>query len=97
MSYLYHMESCGHVVCISSGSLATSVVWMRDGIHLTTDGSSNYTFFRSITDRAASVYTNILVANKMVAGNYSCTVSNDLGSTSRVITVDTGELKCDMP
>ena len=90
-NYLNYKDSCGHVTCVSSGSPATSVTWMKDGQPLNTNGSSNYTFSQEITDRAASVYTNVLVVSRMTTGNYTCIVANDLGSTSRNIIVDSGE------
>ena len=64
---------------------------MKDGQPLNTNGSSNYTFSQEITDRTASVYTNVLVVSRMTTGNYTCIVANDLGSTSRNIIVDSGE------
>ena len=91
MHYLNYKDSCGHVKCVSSGSPATSVTWMKDGQPLNTDRSSNYTFSQEISDREDSTYTNVLVVSRMTTGNYTCTVTNDLGSTSMDIIVDSGE------
>ena len=89
--YLNYKDSCGHVTCVSSGSPATSVTWMKDGQPLHTNESSNYTFSQEISDREASVYINVLVVSRMKIGNYTCIVTNDLGSTSVEIIVDSGE------
>ena len=91
MHYLNYKDSCGHVKCVSSGSPATNVTWMKDGQPLNTDRSSNYTFSQEISDRADSVYINVLVVSRMKIGNYTCIVTNDLGSTSVEIIVDSGE------
>ena len=91
MHYLNYKDSCGHVKCVSSGSPATSVTWMKDGQPLNTNETSNYTFSQEISDRADSVYTNVLIVSRMTTGNYTCIVANDMGSTSRNIVVDTGE------
>ena len=71
--------------CISTGSPATRVTWMKDGQPLTIDGSSQYSFSQTITGRSTSTYSNVLSINETVqrvAGIYTCTVTNDLGSDS---------------
>ena len=56
---------------------------MKDGLNLTTDGS-HYSLSQTVTDRAASNYSNVLTVKQSapggVAGTYTCTVSNELGS-----------------
>ena len=91
MHYLNYKNSCGRVTCVSEGSPATSVVWMRDGQPLNNSSTGRYSLSQSITDRETSEYTNVLVVARMVAGVYSCTVANDLGSTSEEVTVNDGE------
>ena len=58
---------------------------MKDGSNLTTDGS-HYSLSQTVTDRAASTYSNVLTVKQSapggVAGTYTCTVSNDLGSVN---------------
>ena len=58
---------------------------MKDGLNLTTDGS-HYSLSQTVTDRAASTYSNVLTVSQSapggVAGTYTCTVSNELGSAN---------------
>ena len=58
---------------------------MKDGSNLTTDGS-HYSLSQTVTDRTASTYNNVLTVRRSapggVAGTYTCTVSNDLGSVN---------------
>ena len=67
---------------------------MKDGLSLSIDDST-YQLTQTVTDRASSTYSNVLTVSETaptgVAGAYTCTVSNDLGSGSdNVIAV--GEL-----
>lgn len=92
-SYLYYEVTCGHVICVSTGSPATRVSWMKNGVPLITDGSTYYSLTQIVTNRASSTYYNVLAVNGAVAGIYTCTVSNDMGFESREIPVlNTGEL-----
>ena len=72
------------LTCESTGSPATTVSWMKDGLLLTTDGSTGYTLTQTVTDRPSSTYSNVLIVSETVtggvAGTYTCTVTNDLGS-----------------
>ena len=82
------------IYCISTGSPATRVTWMKDGQPLTADGSSPYSFSQTITNRSISTYSNVLSISETVqrvTGTYTCIVSNDLGSDS-VEVVAVGEL-----
>ena len=82
--------------CISTGSPATRVTWMKDGQPLITDGSSPYSFSQTITNRSTSTYANVLSISERVervAGTYTCTVTNDLGSDS-VYLEAIGEVQC---
>ena len=87
-------EDSRSVRCISTGSPATVVTWMKDGV-IIDESSTDYTLTQTITDRATSTYNNIVTVNVGapggVAGVYICTVSNDLGSdTDQLVAV--GEL-----
>ena len=88
---LTHQEESRTLTCVSTP--ATTVSWMKDGQPLTTDGSSYYTLTQTVTDSTTSTYSNVLTVSEGtgVAGAYNCTVTNDLGSSSRVI-VALGEL-----
>ena len=93
MRYINYREGCGQVICVSSGSPATRVMWSENGKPLDADISLSHSSFQVITDRAAAVYRNVLVVRDMVVGsNYSCTVTNDLGSSSMDIIVNSGEI-----
>ena len=60
---------------------------MKDGQPLITDDSTDYTLTQTVTNRRASTYSNVLTVSEggSVAGTYNCTVTNDLGSDSRVV------------
>ena len=62
---------------------------MKDGQPLTTNGSSYYTLTQTVTDRTTSTYSNALTVSEGapggVAGTYTCTVTNDLGSNSSTV------------
>ena len=93
MRYINYREGCGQVICVSSGSPATRVMWSENGKPLDTDLSLSHSSFQVVTDRAGAVYSNVLVVREMVVGsNYSCTVTNDLGSSSMDIIVNSGEI-----
>ena len=88
----YQEEDCT-VTCVSTGSPATTVSWMKDGQPLITDSSTDYTLTQTVTDRVSSTYSNVLTVSEGVSvlGTYTCTVTNDLGSASDVV-VAVGEL-----
>ena len=62
---------------------------MKDGLLLTTDGSTGYTLTQTVTDRPSSTYSNVLTVSETatggVAGTYTCNVTNDLGSDDREV------------
>ena len=80
------------LTCTSTDSPATNVTWTRDGDTLTMDGvtltvdGTTYSMTQNVTDRRTSTYENVLTIGSEVTnivGNYTCTVSNALGSDSR--------------
>ena len=87
VSTLTYHEDDRTVVCVSTGSPATTVSWMKDGQPLITDDSTDYTLTQTITDRVSSTYSNVLTVSEgvSVAGTYTCTVTNDLRSNSSVV------------
>ncbi len=57
---------------------------MKDGSPLVIDGTT-YSMEQTVTVRVTSTYANVLTigdTSDNVAGNYICTVTNALGSTS---------------
>ncbi len=77
------------LICTSTTSPATTVVWTKDGITLSFDGTP-YQHSQVVTNRQTSTYDNILTSNgtdASTSGSYTCTVSNRFGTSSRVIMI----------
>ena len=78
-----------NLTCISTGSPATSVAWMRDGQPLTIDGTT-YQLTQTVTNRRMSTYENVLMINiaisDIIEHTYTCTIINALGTVSRILT-----------
>ena len=82
----------GHIsstlTCISTGSPATNVTWMRDGQPLTIDGST-YQMTQTVANRRLSTYENVLIINRapsdIIGNTYNCTVINALGRASKTL------------
>ncbi len=80
----------GHVssnlTCISTGSPATAVTWMRDSQPLSLPDDT-YTQIQTITDRRLSTYETVLIidaaATDITGHTYNCTVLNALGTASK--------------
>ena len=81
-SLIYNDED-NTLTCVSTGSPATNVTWMKEGHPLSFDRYA-YQLTQMITDRATSTYSNVLTINEKaptgVAGTYGCQVSNQIGS-----------------
>ena len=84
------------LTCTSTDSPATTVTWTKDGDTLTMDGDTltvngtTYSMTQTVTDRSASTYENVLTISSdstSIVGDYTCTVSNALGSDSMDFTV----------
>ena len=92
LTYTYQ-EASRTLTCVSTGSPPTVVEWMKNGQPLTIDGSL-FSLSQTVTDRTASTYNNTLTVSERapggVAGTYTCTVSNSLGSAT-MTTVAVGE------
>ena len=88
---LTYQEEDRNLTCVSTGSPATTVSWMKDGQPLTIDGSI-YHLTQTVTDRSSSTYSNVLTVSETapsgVAGTYNCTVTNELGSDSSEVVAD---------
>ena len=77
------------LTCTSTGFPATTVTWTKDGDTLTVDGTT-YSMTQTVTDRLTSTYENVLSISSdatSIVGDYTCTVSNALGSDSVDFTV----------
>ena len=75
--------------CVSTQSPATTATWTRDGTSLSSD--STYQMSQILIDRVAATYDNQLSVDTGpygITGNYSCGVSNSLGSDSVDITIN---------
>ena len=79
--------SSSTLTCISTGSPATTVTWMRNGQPLAIDGDT-YQLSQTVTNRASSTYENVLTINLPLASildgdnSFTCTVTNELGSVT---------------
>ena len=66
---------------------------MKDGDTLDIDGVK-YKTYQTVTNRRTSTYQNTLVVDGVIeniTGNYTCQVTNIVGSSSRVLTVSEGK------
>ena len=63
--------------CTSSDSPATTVIWAKDGVRL-----SSYPMYQILRDGVTATYDNIVEIDADVdelAGTYSCTILNSVG------------------
>ena len=84
-----HGPMSSTLTCISTGSPATNVTWMRDGQPLTIDGTT-YQLTQMVTNRRMSTYENVLIINtarsNIINYTYNCTIINALGTVSKTLT-----------
>ena len=74
--------------CSSSGSPATMVTWTKDGRTLAS--SALYQMTQILSNGIMTTYSNLLTINAgpyAVTGDYSCEVSNQIGTARRNATV----------
>ena len=79
-------EDLHTLTCVSHGSPPTQVMWERGGERIYQD-DTNYQFSQILVERTSSTYNNTLTINgtiEDVVGEYSCTVSNTLGSSNEL-------------
>lgn len=78
------------LTCTSTGSPATTVSWLRDGLPLTIDGST-FQMTQTVINRRAATYENVLIINDVQANivdhTYTCTVANVLGSDTQFLNI----------
>ncbi len=72
------------LICTSTTSPATTVVWTKDGTTLSFEGSP-YQHSQVVTNRRSSTYDNILTSNgdpSNAVGRFTCSVRNRFGTRS---------------
>ena len=81
------------LTCTSTGSIATTVTFMRDGTTVgpLRDGESmesggvTYQLAQTVTNRAESTYENVLTINQplsdIVGSTFTCSVENTIGTS----------------
>ena len=75
------------MTCTSTGSVATTVTWMKDNSPLVIDGTV-FVLTQTVIDRTASTYDNVLTVNAEpgeTTGVYCCNVTNVIGSAQSCV------------
>ena len=72
-----HGPMSSTLTCISAGSPATNVTWIRDGQSLSLNGRT-YQLTQVVTNRRMSTYENVLIINTARSNNiehtYNCKI-----------------------
>ena len=77
------------ITCTSTGSVATTVTWVKDNSSVVIDGSIRV-LTQTVTDRVASTYDNVLTVNAEpgeTIGVYCCNVTNVIDSDQACVEV----------
>ncbi len=74
------------LTCNSGGGPATTVTWKRDGTVVSED--SNHIMTSARVDQSGPYYTSTLTVTVREGGQYTCTVTNDIGSADGQYQVD---------
>ena len=71
------------LICISSNSAATNVIWKRNGYNLIID-EIIFDSSQTVVDTVQSTYENklIFLTSEIPPGLYTCTVMNDHGNAT---------------
>ena len=80
------MDNIHTLSCISYNSPPTNVIWERDEKRIYFNNTS-YQSSQMLMNRITSAYNNTLTINATiedVMGEYSCTVTNSLGSSAKL-------------
>ena len=75
--------------CTSTGSPATTVIWRKDEMVLSSGGQ--YEMIQTLQDGVTATYNNILVVSgtpSALLGVYSCSILNEIGTATRNITIN---------
>ena len=88
-SIIYDDQS-NTLTCTSSGGPATNVIWKKDGVVITLNGTYQQT--QIVTNTTTSTYQTVLTINSSVnqsdiEGMYNCTVENIRGGSSKTVVV----------
>ena len=86
--------------CVSYNSPPTNVIWERDGerIYFNDTSYAQYQSSQMLMNRTTSAYNNTLTINATiedVIGEYSCTMTNSFGSSSK-LKMDVKCMKCNL-
>ena len=80
-------EDLHTITCVSHGSPPTQVMWEKEGVRIYRS-DTNHQFSQILVERSSSTYNNTLTINgtiEDVVGEYSCSLSNTLGSSNELI------------
>ena len=88
-SIIYNDQS-NTLTCTSSGGPATTVIWKKDGVVITLNGTYQQT--QIVTNTTTSTYQTVLTIDSSVnqsdiEGMYNCTVENIRGKSSKTVVV----------
>ena len=77
------------LTCTSTGGPATAVTWRKNGAVVEVDGTTYHQSQRVVDTRTAT-YENTLSSNvdANFAGNFTCTVTNSRGSSTKSVTLN---------
>ena len=90
MTSIIYDDQSNTLTCTSSGGPATNVIWKKDGVVITLNGTYQQT--QIVTNTETSTYQTVLNINSSVnqsdiVGTYNCTVENTRGESSETVVV----------
>lgn len=83
-----HLQNVFTLVCNTTTSPPTEVTWMKDGTVVT--NAAHYNAYQVLLDGSESTYSNFLEVDlgpPGLIGEYTCIVSNLIGTTSSSVTI----------
>ncbi len=82
-----HAEERHIITCTSYYSPPTQVIWEKDGQEIHFENSEMYYSTQTLVNRTTSSYSNdltIMASTQDAVGEYSCSVVNSLGRSSKL-------------